>query len=551
MADLESEGVSKKAVFCSELLCPTELFSARSRSHKIPARGQKDFLPDASEKQKERLRRSLDEHWALIEEERVERLGSLVKTEWIPTGNVVELKSPAGKFWQTMGFSEQGKQFLLPEEALHLLECGNVQVFYRDLPLSVQEGYEMFLSSDTITLQQYQVFSHLKRLGYIVNRFDPSSVPSPYERQLNLSFQREKPARQHLKRKRSHGPSSSPIFSRPGKSFKHCGLTLSLCFSRIGDGQEEQQEKQKKEDSVFDRKNGQDPGRTVLGSEEKLMPDPPAPAVEIQMEAESVSAAPQRSWWVSHPDEPPCPPEGTEDRLGSSSHLPRPKWDFSKISFPDLGSSGWLPSLPAPNPALLPPGLSAGTCDITPWLGRLNLKPERLSQREREQERVRCHRRGVNEDREVQRCSSWKEYRELLERRRQGRTKGRPAHLWEEAVRPLTAPGDASCTGDLLERIGIIKPSRLCDGASNLSDKSDQWKIAFDVYQPGTVAEFKKTNPGKPYSRIFDGPVPDLQVLKRLAHESGDIPVMFAVVDSGDISFFTFKDFQLPTDVWH
>lgn len=28
-----------------------------------------------------------------------------------------------GKFWQTMGYSEQGRQRLHPEEALYLLEC--------------------------------------------------------------------------------------------------------------------------------------------------------------------------------------------------------------------------------------------------------------------------------------------------------------------------------------------------------------------------------------------------------------------------------------------
>lgn len=28
-----------------------------------------------------------------------------------------------GKFWQTMGFSERGKQYLRPEEALYLMEC--------------------------------------------------------------------------------------------------------------------------------------------------------------------------------------------------------------------------------------------------------------------------------------------------------------------------------------------------------------------------------------------------------------------------------------------
>uniref|UniRef100_A0A673JQC9 tRNA-splicing endonuclease subunit Sen54 N-terminal domain-containing protein n=1 Tax=Sinocyclocheilus rhinocerous TaxID=307959 RepID=A0A673JQC9_9TELE len=103
-------------------MLPSELFEARSRSHKIPVRGQKDFMPN---------------------EERVERLGNLVKAVWIADERLVELQSPAGKFWQTMGFSERGKQCLRPEEALYLMECGNVQVFYRDLPLSIQEGYEL------------------------------------------------------------------------------------------------------------------------------------------------------------------------------------------------------------------------------------------------------------------------------------------------------------------------------------------------------------------------------------------------------------------------
>lgn len=77
--------------------------------------------------------------------------GSLVAAEWKPEEGFVELKSPAvssgvpgagepsslpsgllcdfaldptqGKFWQTMGFSEQGRQRLHPEEALYLLEC--------------------------------------------------------------------------------------------------------------------------------------------------------------------------------------------------------------------------------------------------------------------------------------------------------------------------------------------------------------------------------------------------------------------------------------------
>ncbi|KAF0021987.1 hypothetical protein F2P81_025760 [Scophthalmus maximus] len=198
-----------------------------------------------------------------------------------------------------MGFSDKGKQCLLPEEALYLMECGNLQVFYQDLPLSIQDGYERFLSSRTVSLRQYQVFGHLKRLGYVVHRFDASSEPSSYARQLNLPPSRDRAGKQ-LKRKRSGSP---------------------------------------------------------------------------------------------------------------------------------------------------------------------------------------------------------------------------------------TATATASC--------------RLTG--------SDEWRLCFSVYQPDTVAEFKKSNPGKPYSRIcvcsFDGPVPDLRALKLLASQSADVPVVFAVVDQGDISFYTFKDYQLPTDV--
>ena len=61
-------------IFISLNSSPSELFAARSRSHKIPVRGQKDFFPNESDEQRQRLEQSLNEHWSLISEERVERL---------------------------------------------------------------------------------------------------------------------------------------------------------------------------------------------------------------------------------------------------------------------------------------------------------------------------------------------------------------------------------------------------------------------------------------------------------------------------------------------
>ncbi|KAG8006545.1 tRNA-splicing endonuclease subunit Sen54 [Nibea albiflora] len=495
------------AKFFNEILSPSELFAARSRSHKIPVRGQKDFFPNNSDEQRRQLEQSLDEHWSLISEERVEKLGNLVKATWIPSEQRVELQSPAGKFWQTMGFSANGKQHLLPEEALYLMECGNLQVFYRDLPLSIQDGYEMFLSSSSVSFHQYQVFGHLKRLGYVVHRFDPSSEPSSYARQLNLPPSRDRAGKQ-LKRKRSASPTLTS--SRPEEQDESMAVRVE-------------------EDKCDEEKD------THLTSS----PGTSGTQTAAQSSADEDGS---RTWWMT---------DVLGDRSDRRSASGCTHWDFRSILFPDLGCSEHRSSsLSPPDPSLLPGALAVGACDVAPWRRRINLREVKMSSKEQKRERDK-HRWDVNRDREVRRCRNWAEYRELLARR-QGKREGRPAHLWNREVTPLHDPRQPITTEELLDKISVTQSTHLLEGASRLK-ASDEWRICFNVYQPDTVADFKKSSPGKPYSRMcvcsFDGPVPDLRAIKVLAFQSGDVPVVFAVVDHGDISFYTFKDFQLPTDV--
>ncbi|XP_029946505.1 tRNA-splicing endonuclease subunit Sen54 isoform X2 [Salarias fasciatus] len=415
-----------------------------------------------------------------------------------------------------MGFSSRGRQCLHPEEALYLMECGNVQVFYQDLPLSIQDGYERFLSggsASSVSLQQYQVFGHLRRLGYVVHRFDPSSELSSYERQLNLHRSRDKAG---VKRKRSTSPSPTPTSTSTPTS-SSSSSTAPSCSQAEADG---------------------------------------AASTCQQMEAACVPGAGEGGQ---------SPAEGAGVR-----HPPAaaPRWDFSSIHFPDLGYIGSpaSPGSPAPHgclappdPALLPDCLAVPPCDVAPWRHRVNLRQVKMSsgeQRQRDDERRR--RPDVSTDPEVQQCRNWAEYHELLARRRAERaarppSPTRPAHLWNREVTPLVDPDEDVSTAELLEKLRQVQTSHLLDGASRLK-ASDEWRISFNVYQPDTVADFKKSRPGKPHCRVcvcsFSDPVPDLRALKLLALQSGDVQVVVAVVDHGDMSFYTFKDFQLPTDVF-
>uniref|UniRef100_A0A8C6IA94 tRNA splicing endonuclease subunit 54 n=1 Tax=Mus spicilegus TaxID=10103 RepID=A0A8C6IA94_MUSSI len=509
------------------VLSASELRAARSRSQKLPQRshGPKDFLPDGSEAQAERLRLCRQELWQLLAEERVERLGSLVAAEWKPEEGFVELTSPAGKFWQTMGYSEEGRQRLHPEEALYLLECGSIQLFYQDLPLSIQEAYQLLLTEDTLSFLQYQVFSHLKRLGYVVRRFQLSSVVSPYERQLNLDGYAQCLEDGSGKRKRS---SSCRSVNKKPKVLQNSLPPGSLAASSSPACDQSSQYPEEKPQDSSPRQGSELPWQ-FLGSSE--------PCSDLAREDVG------------------CDRERHKIENGAKG-TPKLRWNFEQISFPNMASDSRHTFLPAPAPELLPANVIGRGTDAESWCQKLNQRREKLSRRDREQQAVvQQFREDVNADPEVRGCSSWQEYKELLQKRQMQKSQPRPPHLWGQSVTPLLDPDKADCPAAVLQHISVLQTTHLADGGYRLLEKSGGLQISFDVYQADAVATFRKNSPGKPYVRMcisgFDDPVPDLCSLKRLTYQSGDVPLIFALVDHGDISFYSFRDFTLPRDLGH
>ncbi|XP_039937858.1 tRNA-splicing endonuclease subunit Sen54 isoform X4 [Hirundo rustica] len=454
------------------------------------SRGQKDFLPDGSARQAERLRRCCEEQWRLLSEERPERPGNLVKAEWKPEQGIVELKSPAGKFWHTMGFSERGKQCLLPEEALYLLEC---------------------------------VFSHLKQLGYIVLRFDPSAVPSPYERQLNLESHCKSSGKHHRKRRRSSSPR---LHEKKHKVYEDLPEAEGTSSKDGGDY----------EDSIpMDEKPlSVQPKESDAGSAEgESMPVPLDTGQKDSLSFSSRQAG---------------------DHKESSTGTHAPRWDFTTITFPNVASDQPCTHLPSPDNRLLPENVPGREVDAASWCTRINQKQEKLSRKERKQrERESRYKSSVNADQEVRCCSNWQEYKALLEQRRQQRVWKRPSHLWDQAVTPLLRPEEVTSPAALLQQISVLQPSHILDGASRLQEDPEAMKIDFNVYQADAVSKFKKTNPGKPHVRMcvrsFDEQIPSLRALKQVTYLSGDVPLVFALVDHGEITFYSLKEFKLPIDV--
>ncbi|KAI0313847.1 tRNA-splicing endonuclease subunit sen54 N-term-domain-containing protein [Amylostereum chailletii] len=182
----------------------------------IPKRGEKDFEPNVdgpSGLQMHNLDRARLAMFDALRSTRAISSKSISYAVWYPVLARAHVTTARGIHFNTsMGHSiarpsptsdKLVKRLeLLPEEALYLVEKGALFCWkavdgvtdvsdqvdadgaMQGAPMSVQEAFASMIGTEDITLERYQVFSYLRRLGYMVTRAKPPSPtyppPAPY-----------------------------------------------------------------------------------------------------------------------------------------------------------------------------------------------------------------------------------------------------------------------------------------------------------------------------------------------------------------------------------
>lgn len=97
----------------------------------------------------------------------------------------VYVPNPKGQLFKTMGQADsKSRVWLLPEEALYLIERGSLDIRWPNpsgsvegldeedlsIPMSLQAAYACFMGRGGLTLERYSVYTGLKRLGYTLVR---------------------------------------------------------------------------------------------------------------------------------------------------------------------------------------------------------------------------------------------------------------------------------------------------------------------------------------------------------------------------------------------
>lgn len=157
------------------MLGANEIIEQSKKETSIPnIGGIKYYAPNDSQQQKDDLSVALNEYNKLLNEERITKKLNLSVARWDEERQMAVLTAVKGSSFQKFGFETKHGKFLYPVETLFLMDQGLLQLYYQDLPLTIQEGYILIVPL-LPSFEYYQVYAYLCRLGFLVSEYRGSS----------------------------------------------------------------------------------------------------------------------------------------------------------------------------------------------------------------------------------------------------------------------------------------------------------------------------------------------------------------------------------------
>lgn len=549
-----------------KVLSTQELFKYRRPLDKsVPNRGgAKDFEPDGSFLQSKWIEALSQERSKILREQRVEREGGLVKGEWNKDLQLVELEKEMGKFWTYMGFIDSSRKWLFPEEALFLMETNTLVVNYKGLPLSIQQAYAAFLGSVTMTTDCYLVYSHLRRLGYVVLRHQGCLDVTKYERKIHLD--------QHVKtdkKKRKHKGDPNVNNTSLGKGHKKVKVTTEVNDEEVtkeqinSDHSDQCVSEMEVDRPTAEGVNNERTNDVEVWDSDGTAGDSDVDRTTVVLERVNKQRTCDTDVWDIRGTAEDS--DMMEDREGQC--VPYSVWDFDKLCFPNIGGVEVL-ELQFPRLDLLPHGVdlseASNTFDVKEYFSQQRKRNKKQRRRQQQQqdsvENLEFSFSEMIHKRRKITASNWGEYKKKMAIKdiEDENVFVSPAEcLWEGEITPLVRPSDAISTENILNKLQIIESVNLTrrprSQVDTSVDKPDEPEgVVFDVYLPD--AKFKKSRPGVPNHRVcvskIHGHPPSLQQItstQRLFTD--DVPISWAVLDHGDIAFYQFSDICLPQEI--
>ena len=511
-----------------QLLKADELVEQQSnRNATLPSLGDKYNHPKESQRELEEIQTKLLSVKSLISRPLVSQIAQMSEATWDISKGMAIVNKQCGKHWDVMGHFRDDTLYLRPEEALFMLESNALEIKLNQLPMSIQQSYEVMLGSQC-TLDEYRTYAHFYRQGYKIIRHQGDLGISKYEGQIKLD--------QYRRKKRKPGALNE---KKGSKVPKVIDLVEEVYDNDIGGGGESNCKDviDVDEDDIVTIHDDVDVNDVKARGAKKYFQDISTffGQRNVSVKTPPTDLLPFRTWpskkiydLVIH------------DENGLS--IARKSANMRKDRFGLISAGTSTPPSPSP-PSTLPTD-----CSIT----ALN--------RPFYQKYTPKHKGKRSKGRKVKGNSKWNlaitienEPPEVItlsddepdpsQILREG-----PLHtLWTSTTTPLLRPLDAKTTRSVLNKL------QLKTKASVESFSPVTHRISFDVYHPN-VQNFRKSAPRLPNFRVIiaqkEERVPNVEDLQcTLGTIKDQVPIIFALPSESDIAFYSPYPISLPFDI--
>ncbi|XP_074040975.1 uncharacterized protein [Leptinotarsa decemlineata] len=138
---------------------------------KLDLLGSKLFLRTASDELAEFNEQNQNILENVLRHTRVEKRCARAKAEWCPVISLSKVTKVVKGLLENFGFQDKRGIFMYPEEMLLLVESNRMEVSYKDVPLTLQECYQIISETVEMGLKKYLIYKKFVLHGYRLIRY--------------------------------------------------------------------------------------------------------------------------------------------------------------------------------------------------------------------------------------------------------------------------------------------------------------------------------------------------------------------------------------------
>ena len=153
-----------------QLLKADELVEHQSnRNVTLPSLGDKLNHSKGSQRELEEIQTKLLSVKSLISKPLVSQRAQMSEATWDISKGMAVVHKQCGKHWDVVGHFRDDTLYLRPEEALFMLESNALEIKLKQLPMSIQQSYEVMLGiCSQCSLNEYRTSNCILRQLHLI-----------------------------------------------------------------------------------------------------------------------------------------------------------------------------------------------------------------------------------------------------------------------------------------------------------------------------------------------------------------------------------------------